>query len=300
MKKYLINIIVFFVIVIVIDVAVGSLGDYLQAHSKGGDTKRTDDLVIKDYHDIIVLGSSRAHCHYDTPFMSDILGLDVYNAGYDGCGVVLAYGLLELILERYQPKLVVFDVEPSFDINVYEPDNNHVRYLGPLKPYYRHSAIGQVIKDVSLKEWYKVNFGLIRYNSALVPKAIDCFSVRGEDLKGYNPEQAVYTGIIEQKTDSTGCLDEFKLKYLDKLCLLAQSHGVPIIFIASPKLGVPNSKVFSPVKEICCCHEVPFIDYYSDPIFQKTELFCEPMHLNFKGARLFSATVINDIMKYID
>ena len=127
MKKFIFNILLFFGIVAVFDICVGFAGDYLQAHAKGGSTKEFNDLVKKDKHDILVLGSSRAHHHYDSPFLSDTLGLDVYNAGYNGNGVVLAYGILEMAIKNYKPKLVIFDVEPAFDINVYSEDNQHKR-----------------------------------------------------------------------------------------------------------------------------------------------------------------------------
>lgn len=167
MKKYIINILFFFAIIAVIDFNVGLVGEYLQSHAKGGPTRETNDLVMVDQHDVLIFGSSRCKNHYDTPFISDTLGLDVYNAGYDGNGVVLSYGLLSLILERYQPKLVLLDVEPAFDIEVYEGDNNHRRYLRPLKPYYKNTIVSTIIKNVSVEEWYKSLSGMMRYNTEI-------------------------------------------------------------------------------------------------------------------------------------
>ena len=86
MKSFIIKILLFFAIVAVIDLCVGFIGDYLQAHAKGGITKQTNDLVMTDAHDVIIFGSSRARNHYDAPYLTDSLGLDVYNAGYDGNG----------------------------------------------------------------------------------------------------------------------------------------------------------------------------------------------------------------------
>ena len=68
MKKYITNILLFFAIVAMIDLCIGYFGDYLQAHAKGGVTMRINDIAMKDCHDVVVLGSSRAHHHYDTPF----------------------------------------------------------------------------------------------------------------------------------------------------------------------------------------------------------------------------------------
>ena len=175
MKRYLINIVLFFAAVVVCDVGVGFLGDYLQANAKGGATNKINNLVTKDVHDVLIFGSSRARHHYDTPFMSDSLRIDVYNAGYDGNGVILSYGLLKMILERYRPELIICDVEPVFDIYKYAPDNNNKRYLGLLKPYFRDKNIELILRDVSLEDWYKVHSGMMRYNTSILSMILDNF-----------------------------------------------------------------------------------------------------------------------------
>lgn len=295
MIKYLLKIIVFFAIVAVVDYCVGCLGDYLQANAKGGPTRQVNDLVMKDCHDIIILGSSRAHHHYDTPFLSDTLGLNVYNAGYDGNGVVLSYGLVELLLERYHPKLIIYDVEPAFDVVVYSGDNNHIRYLSRLKPYYRHLGIEEVFKDVSNEEWYKVHSGLIRYNSNLFSLFLDNVRQSPMDLQGYAPSRGVYSGEIPEESGEKTGVDHFKLKYVENLIKLAQTNNIRIILVASPKYGVKNSIVFKPIKEICAKYNVEFWDFYTTEDFQKPFLFKEPMHLNSDGARLFSSQIANKI-----
>lgn len=296
MKRFIINIFLFFCLMTLMDFSVGYLGDFLQAHPKGGNTKRVNNLVMKENHDIVILGSSRAHHHYDTPYMSDTLGMDVYNAGFDGNGVILAYGLLEMILERYQPRLVIYDVEPSFDINVYTPDNNCVRYLGELKPYYNHAGIGGIFMDVSTEEWYKVHLGLIRYNSSLIHKVIDFITSRGADEKGYLPIYGEYSGTPSKKRNNDEVQEKLKLEYIEKLIELARSKNVPLFLVASPKLGITDSRVFDPVKSICQKYSVKFLDYYADPSFQNNSFFAEPMHLNNIGAHRFSREIVNNIL----
>lgn len=300
MKRYILNILLFFALAWAIDSGVGIFGDYLQANAKGGETRILNDLVCKDTHDIVILGSSRAHHHYDTPFLSDTLGLDVYNAGYDGNGVILAYGLLEMILERYQPKLLIYDVEPDFDINVYQPDNNHKRYLAQLKPYFRHSGAGEVIKDVSSEEWYKVHSGMMRYNTSILSMTADYFRAYNPQLKGYAPHRGIYDKEPTKNKKKDVQRDSFKLDYMARLLTLAQDHRIPIIVVASPKYGMTSSDALQPVKEICANKEVPFIDYYSDAEFMHhKEWFKEPMHLNADGARVFSKRIIDRISESI-
>lgn len=297
MKKFILHLLLFFVIVAVVDVGIGAIGSYLQSHAKGGRTQQFDNLVMKDKHDVLVLGSSCAHSHYDTPFLSDTLGLDVYNGGNDGNGVILAYGILEMILERYQPKVVVFDVEPAFDIVEYDQDFNHTRYISHLKPYYRKRAASEIIKDISTEEWRKVQSGMIRYNTEIVEILVDNVLDRGVEKCGYLPLNGKMEKEPDAKASKPPVLDTFKLKYIEKLINLCQSHGLTLILVGSPKYGVKDSFELQPVKDIANKRGVRFLDYYAEPIFMEhKDWFKEPMHLNNEGARQFSRLLANDLM----
>ena len=299
MKKFLVNILAFFAIVAVIDLGVGCLGDYLTSHVRSGDTKRTYDLAMQDCHDVLILGSSRARHHYDATFLSDTLGLDVYNAGYDGNGIVLAYGLLELSLERYRPQLIIYDVEPSFDINVYEQDNNHKRYISRLKPYYQHKAVGNIIKDVSREEWYKVHSGLMRYNMNILTMLTEGLRNSKDSRKGFTPLEGIYESDLKF-SDGHGKVDPFKVQYVENLIDLSQSKQIPIMFVASPRYGRETSSELQPIIDLCARQNVRFIDYYVDEEFmQHKEWFKEPVHLNSEGARVFSNRIVSDIKSVI-
>jgi len=296
MKKYIAKILIFFVIVVVIDFCVGFVGGYFQSHAKGGDTRKTNDLVMNDQHDILIFGSSRACHHYDAPYMSDTLGLDVFNAGYDGNGVILSYGLLSMMIERYQPKLILFDVEPAFDINVYAADNGNKRYITPLKPYYQNARVSEVIKDVSEEEWLKSYSGMMRYNTTIISKALDYVQGSGVSNNGYIPMKGVYTGEPNKKKGNDPKRDAIKLEYVEKILVLAQTRNVPIVVVASPKYGKKNADDVKPVIDICRKHNIPFIDYYANEEFmQHKEWFVEPMHLNEVGAREFSRIIVGNI-----
>ena len=302
MKKYILKILLFFAIVAVIDLCAGSVGDYLQTHPQSGDTKKLNDLVMEDCHEVLILGSSRAHHHYDTPFLSDTLGLDVYNAGYDGNGCVFAYGVLDMIIERYRPKLVLFDVEPAFDVFVYDNDDSHKRYISLLKPYYRNTVVGEIIKDVSCEEWYKVHSGLLRYNSKLISLLANQRQGRKEKLKGYEPLHGIYEDESDNAVTHRNKIDTFKLKYIEKLLCLAKKNDIIFAVVASPKYGKTSSDDdLRLVKDICKKYDVPFLDYYAAPEFMPhREWFRESMHLNEEGARAYSEMIIDNIDKLLN
>lgn len=123
MRRFLFNIALFFFGVGAVDLISGQIFSTLLIHAKGGEAKQFHELFEKDKHEILIMGSSRAHHHYVPSIFEDSLGYDCYNAGYDGNGVILAYPLLENMLNRYKPRLVIFEVSKGFDIMLNADDN---------------------------------------------------------------------------------------------------------------------------------------------------------------------------------
>lgn len=303
MKKYIAYIISFFVIVLIIDVGFGKMCDYMNAHSKGGLSKQTYDLCMKDQYDILIMGSSRAHHHYDPQIIEDSLGMSCYNAGCDGNGIILMYGIYQMIINRYKPNLIIYDVEQAFDLYEYKNDNNRTRYLALLKPYHDQIGIDQVFKDVSEKEYYKTYSGFCRYNSVSISLLIDYLKKRHIDEKGYSPLSGEIKTEPEKQAPIPQVIDSVKLNYMQKFISDVVSREIPLIIVASPKYGVTNSNDLQPIKSICDKYNVPFADYYADSVFMAhKEWFKEPMHLNNVGARVFtericSSQIINTLCK---
>ena len=300
MKRFLIKFLVFFSIIALIDCAVGVSGKYLQGHAIGGDTRRFDDIVKRESHDILILGSSRAHHHYDTPFLSDTLGLDVFNAGFDGNGVVLAYGILKMAINHYKPKLVLIDIEPAFDLDVYAADNNHTRYLSYLKAYYDEPGISEIFQDVSMEEWYKVHSGMIRYNNNIINLLADNI-VKKDINKGYTPLDGIVTPNTDEDVFSEQKkYDYFKINYIEKIIKLCIENHLPLVFVASPKYGMNDSRHLQPAIDMCKRYDIPFWDYYASTTYlEHNDWFKDSMHLNRTGARMFSIDVskrINDLI----
>lgn len=302
MKKYILRILLFFAIIAVLDQMVGCVADYFQSHAKGGDTKKVNDFVLEDKYDIIILGSSRAHHHYVPQVISDSLGLSCYNGGRDGNGILFQYGVYKMIAERYHPRMIIYDVEPSFDIIEYKDDINDTRYLSALKPFFKNPYVSQIFKDVSIKEYIKVHSGLCRHNSSIISEMIDFFVPRDNCIdigSGYIPLQGsiLQEPLVEPVEDYS--VDSLKLVYMYRFIKDASKNNIPLLMVASPKYGATDSRRFNIIKDYCRDYKVPFIDYYADTCYMHhKEWFKEPMHLNDEGAQRFSQLMVKYIKQY--
>ena len=302
MKKYLFNIVLFFLTIVIIDFCLGKAFDYMSIYAKGGEGKRMRDICVEDCHDVLIMGSSRAHHHYVTSLLSDSLGLDCYNAGYDGNGILLAYGMFKLLTEHYKPRMIIYDVEPVFDINVYPGDNNNTRYLSLQKPFFKNPSVAQIFKDVDENEFYKVHSGMCRHNSTCITTLIDYLTVRSVDGDcGYIPLHGRMLKEPEREQGAgTAKSDMIKLRYLQRFIHETKSNDIKLIMVASPKYGSTKSSSFDIVKSYCKKANVPFLDYYTDSYFMShKELFKESMHLNDDGARVFTNMMVKHIKEQL-
>lgn len=298
MKKFVLYILLFFAIVGCIDFGWGEVMDFMIQHANSGDAKVLRELCLNSEYDVLVMGSSRAHHHYDDKLLSDSLGLSVHNAGVDGNGVILMYGLWKLISKRCIPKMIIYDVEPAFDLMENEDDDNNRRYLSKLKPYYHEPCIDSIFTRISPMEELKNRSGLFRYNT-------DCLNVAKGYLSHAETPRYGYLPITGKMKDGNRPVrrdaidyDDVKLSFLRDFAKEVQEKGCQIVFVASPKYRIESSEAFEPVLTIANELGIPFWDYYTDESFQNYEYFKEPMHLNDEGAKLFTEQVAKMIKEH--
>lgn len=291
MKKYILHILLFFAIIVTIDYCFGKALDYLVSHAQGGNTKETYDLLMNDQYDIIIMGSSRATHHYIPQMIEDSIGMTCYNAGADGNGIVLMYGRYKLITNRYNPKVILYDVEPAFDIIEYSEDDHNRRYLAGLKAYFFQPGIKDIFTDVNWAEGLKNYSGLFRYNGDYFNHFRNFVTRMPISDKGYLPLQGKMNKEPEKKEASTCVQDSLKLSYIKTMAADAKSRGIEFIFVASPKYGADPTSV-QPIKDIADELGIPFWDYTNTPDFRSWEYFKEPMHLSDDGAREYTAEII--------
>ncbi len=165
MKRFVLRVGVFFLIILAFDVLFGKAFDYLAFHAKGGDNRRNNVICNEVNDDILIFGSSHALHHYNPIIITDSLGMSCYNCGQDGNGSILNYGIYQLIIQRYHPKVLIYDIMPSFDLLAGE--DNH-KYLGNLRPYYNRKGIPEIFESVDDTEKYKMRSQMYRYNAKFV------------------------------------------------------------------------------------------------------------------------------------
>ena len=104
MKKFISKVGLFFLLIAIVDIVFGYTMGAITKRIDIGGAGRNNYICDKMTDDVLIFGSSRAEHHYNAQMISDSLGVSCYNAGEGGCGIILAYGRLLMILERCTPK----------------------------------------------------------------------------------------------------------------------------------------------------------------------------------------------------
>lgn len=297
MRKFLVKILIFFAIIAIVDYCSGTLFSFFLGHAKGGDSGRSNYICDKVNEDVLVFGSSRAIHHYNPVIISDSLGLSCYNCGETGNGVILNYGRYQLICQRYSPKILIYDVIPTFDYLV--GVDNH-QYLGKLRPYYDRRGIPEIFNSVDNKEKYKMRSCMYRYNSRFVQILSDYIHpMQSVGIRGFRPLKdemdTMKIGRKERFSLDLVC-DSLKLNYLKKMIEL--SGHTKIIFTVSPYWNGLDTAFLSPIKEICQDYQIPIIDFSnSEKYVHHNEFFNDGVHLNARGADEFTRDLVIEIKK---
>lgn len=292
MKSFGIKVILFFVLLGVVDVLGGYALGYLANHARGGFTQRDAFICDSIETDILLMGSSRCVRHYNPQIITDSLGMSCYNSGQMGNGVILNYGRLKMVCERKKPQVVIYDIEPSFDLM--EGEDNH-RYLTWLKQHYDRSGIADIFERIDKTEKYKMMSQLYRYNSRIVELATDFLHpISSVQANGFTPlkgemDKTKIRVAGEKKKEHA--VDPVKIEYINKL--MDELQGSKLYFVVSPKWYGIDSVEFKPIMDICQERGIPFMDFSNDPKYvRQDQYFKDGNHMNARGADEFTRDLI--------
>ena len=285
-------------ICIVMDVCFGRVFKFLHSNAIGGSTRNNSYILYECKSDVIILGSSRASHHYIPRLISEETGLSCYNCGEDGNGIILASARYQMLVQRYHPKIIIYDLVPEFDLR-YDADNS--KYLHYIKPFYSEAPIKKVVDQFT--DW-KTQFELVsnmyRNNATIIANIIDCIIDRGKH-DGYVPlyGQISNNSAIDSPKDAVFEVDNDKYELLDEMVDDAIKKQIKIVFVISPTLVTGDMSRYNLVQELAANNSIPFIDYSNCPeIVENRELFQDEDHLNKDGATIYSHLISTVINKY--
>ncbi|WP_282117769.1 hypothetical protein [Maribacter aquivivus] len=300
MKKFIFNCIIGFVIVITLDFSLGKGLEYFYFKQSSGFQYRTTYSIEDTEDDILVFGSSRANHHYKPSIIEEEIGMTCYNTGRDGNFIFYQTAVLKSVLERYKPKLILYDFTGDFSNNQEDYDR-----LSSLLPYYKnHSEIRDIVNLRSSFEPFKNLSGIYPFNSTLGNIVNGNLLIKDIDEytnKGYVPLYGKWKEALkENNSDEQYEIDPNKIKIFKEFLDLCKQNDIPVVVLVSPIFYKYESNFSIELcKKKCKEAKVPFFDFTRNKDYLSApNLFDDPDHLNDEGAMIYSKDVVETI-KYI-
>lgn len=288
MKRFLVNILLFFLAVAAADICFGKCCDLLRDRSKSGIAGTERFIQDEMSCDVLVGGSSRGLNHYVPSVIEDSLGLSCYNLSEGAAGIFLFYARYRSIVQRYTPKLVIYEYTPLFDL--YDCDD--VIFLDRLKLLAGKPAADSVIHSIDKAERFKLLSSFYRYNTRFIQLAMDSLKEQPSDtLSGFVP---VY-GCMEKEPETgpwqqSDKVDPLKLKYLESFLSDASSRGIDVIVSFSPLYHTCVPSDLSAIRGICERYGAVFVDFHSDEAFvHDRSKFLNVGHMNYDAAKEYTS-----------
>ena len=303
-KKLITSIIILSAAFILIDVLVGYIGEIAlkKLPDFGDELCKTDYRLNRVKTDVVIVGSSYARHHYCTSILADstnaYLGTNYsfYNAGINGQFVDCNACTVESILNRYKPKLIIFDTNAN-EFTTYKSQKRLSRY----KPFYKTNLkVKEYLDRMGRKEQMKVQINMYRFNS----KAI---SIIGDLMFHYNPDDGYYPlyqimknsdSKTKGKKSSPNKVNDFSVDSFDKMLTSCCNSNVNIIVVSSPRYKPNEDNEL--IQSVCDEHNIPYIELYNIVFFNnQPELFYDKNHLNNDGAIIFTKIFFEELKPYL-
>lgn len=287
MKTFLYKAFIILVSIVIIDVVVGYVSRYTLAQlpPSNANVPHTVNSLMKEKTDILILGASKAKHGIDPKMLNKHFQMDCYNAGEDGMDMFFYNLILQGMLSRSTPKMVIVDMAPLSLNNT------------PSVPKYLYGLSLTVDKYAQqINTWQenlKLKSNLYRYNN-FFPLLISTLRGQNSGKDGYTPLDGEYTRAVLVPSDKLD-VNTIELQSLDELVRTCKTKHIELYMYISP-CHYHNNKLFNAyLKKYCTENDVHFRDMSEDENYLTTNYYKDRDHLNRIGAERFTQDIIRDI-----
>lgn len=294
MKKVIIYIISIVIILFLTDSLMGVCSSYyIKNHKLPGRYRPLDKLIKEVNTDIVLIGNSAILNSIDPQIIKDSLSMTCYNGGIEGQGIEFCETVIDCILQRHTPKMIVLGLRPEeMGANIGEG------IYDVLKPYYKmgYNSIDYHFNQTGKFERTLLQSNLIRYNTIWVRVLLYMlFDNTIYQENGFMPKNIpssfpslMHIDKVEQPiSNKLECIERIIKKCNEKN--IALSICYPPTLMAFGKVKIP---CIDAVYGLCTCYNIPCYIDYNNPYFQQhPELFYDNGHVNKNGAYIYSKIV---------
>ena len=304
--RFLKKLLLLLVICFIVDRTLGTIVERLYVHVPQGDIKTFSHTLNKPKEDVFLFGSSRVVHGYDPRVFTDTLGYSCFNSGRENSTILYHTTILDAAIKKHVPKIIVLDVTPK-ELSWRAEENSKLVLASMILPYVgRDTAYENIAKELFPRELMKAKVSkLYAYNSMILPILMAKFSEKkkgskDEIINGYLPIKGskikkglpqAPMSLEDMQTDSAASAQ------FEKFLQLCRENNIRLYITEGPIYvqKIPETPSITEMKKIMAKYDIEFCDHSYDTAFLKKDYFYDNVHLNAKGANLFSAFIAKKI-----
>lgn len=291
MKKVIIYIIGIIFCLTFADITLGICSKYyIKNYDLRGRYQPLDKLIKKVDTDIILIGNSGILNSVDPKIIEDSLSVTCYNGGITGQSVFFFETIIDCIIHRHTPKIIVVGLRPE-EIGKNIGDGIY----DVLKPYYGmgYTSIDKHFNKTSGFDRLLLHSNLLRYNTIWVRVLLYMlYDDTTYPENGFMPMNK--PAIIPQIHHIQKYEEPFKAKLecIERMIQKCKAKNIDFVICFPPTLSFfeqGGTPCVDAVKDLCTRYNTPcFIDYNNVYFYSHPELFYDTGHVNKDGAYIYS------------
>jgi hypothetical protein len=291
----------FVALIYILDFLAGAGLEWMFNNQKKGLFYRTSYGLERSTADLLIFGSSSASHHYVPKIISDGLHMSVYNQGRDSMETLYAAAILNGVLKRYSPRVIILNLTPSELSTVDNYDK-----LSILLPYYKlHPEMRAIIRLRSKYESLKLLIKTYPYNSTILSLLSGLIGKSARPSQGgyvslYNTMDISRKKLITFKEEPI--LDSNRVKAFESFVLSCKKKGIALFVVFSPWFyaKTDTTATITAATRFCNLFDIPVYNHILDPDFLgQNDLFADEGHLNHRGASKFSVIITEKIGNFL-
>lgn len=303
-RIFLYRLTIFLFLLVALDFGLGKILRNFYFRQTSGPDYETNYAISKSEEKLMIFGSSRARHHYFPPAFESKLDLNSYNAGRNGNFILYSNAVLQSVLKRHRPNVVLLDVVKR-EFEDYPPAYEHLSVLLPY--YHQHPEIQSTLLKRGKFESVKLLSRIYPFNSSLVSIALgntEYNKSREEIIDGYGPlRRQINTAPVEDETAGAYKIDTSLVNAYEQFIVSCKTNGVKLFVACSPYYNTFKNQDTSLIiaREIAAKHGIPYYDFSQDPGFTgRSADFYDKDHLNHEAATRFSNQLADSIRKRME
>lgn len=246
--------------------------------------------------DVLAMGSSRIVKHFDPAVFDSITGVKSYNIGMDGAHITDMLARYNLFKQRNPlPKVALVNID------YFTLTDNRTKGESQFFPWFIYKRFRKAVSFVRPFSFGQLYIPMYRYD---IENFLRTLCERERPLeKGFDPinhpfdEDAVNRSSLVFKANPK--FEPYLFQFLDIL----KEDGVRVVFMFSPwhDDAIAKANTLGQMREyyskIASERGITLLDYTEMPFSSDTSYFFDAMHLNGRGAAVFTDSLARDLKR---